>query len=420
MKKTAIQIENLAKQYRLGTVGAGTLRGDFQRWMHRIKGKEDPFLKIGQENLLNRMSGGYVWALKDINLEVEQGEVLGIIGKNGAGKSTLLKILSRVTGPTLGSVNVNGRIASLLEVGTGFHQELTGRENIYLNGALLGMKKDEIRKKLDEIVEFAGVTNYIDTPVKRYSSGMHVRLAFAVAAHLDPEILIVDEVLSVGDAEFQKKAIGKMQESSSKQDRTVLFVSHNMSSVESLCNRTILIKNGAIIQDGDTRKVISGYLKTVIDQTQIDLRLRTDRKGLGIIRLQKMIFEKGLGPNSYAIGDDIHIKIIANNGYGVTKKVRFSISINTTNQLNLISCDSDLLGTTYSLPPDDIVSFRCVIKNPPLNIGEYIVNIAIYVDNSPEDWITAAGVFSIETGRFNSRERINHMPVLSEFSWIIE
>jgi lipopolysaccharide transport system ATP-binding protein len=272
MSQTAIKIENLSKQYRLGVVGTKTLRGDLQRFWWKVTGKGDPTLTVGQENVLadnkqlTAKSDNYVWALRDINLEVKKGEVLGIIGKNGAGKSTLLKILSRVTGPTTGSINVNGRIASLLEVGTGFHPELTGKENIFLNGAILGMRKHEIKKKLDEIVDFAGVARYINTPVKRYSSGMRVRLGFAVAAFLEPEILIVDEVLAVGDAEFQKKAIGKMQDVTKEEGRTVLFVSHNMVSVKNLCHKTILLENGKINKIGDTKSVIDFYLKNKIKQ----------------------------------------------------------------------------------------------------------------------------------------------------------
>jgi len=247
MTKPIIRIQNLSKQYRLGQVGTGTLRNDFQRWWCRIRGKEDPFLKIGETNVRTVKGGSeYVWALKDINLEVDQGEILGIIGKNGAGKSTLLKILSRVTGPTTGRIDYNGRIGSLLEVGTGFHPELTGRDNIFLNGAILGMTKAEIQRKLDEIIDFAGVARYVDTPVKRYSSGMLVRLGFAVAAHLEPEILVVDEVLAMGDAEFQKKAIGKMQDVSRNEGRTVLFVSHNMASVKNLCTKGALLENGCL------------------------------------------------------------------------------------------------------------------------------------------------------------------------------
>ncbi len=269
-----IKIENLSKMYRLGVIGTGTLSHDLNRWWHKVRGKEDPYLKIGEANVSDSKSHSeYVWALKDINLEVMPGEVLGIIGKNGAGKSTLLKILSRVTGPTTGSISYRGRIGSLLEVGTGFHPELTGRANIFLNGAILGMTKAEIRSKLDEIVDFAGVERYIDTPVKRYSSGMKVRLGFAVAAHLEPEILVVDEVLAVGDAEFQKKAVGKMQDVSHEEGRTILFVSHNMASVKALCSRGIILENGIIKMAGEIDEIISTYLKG-------DSHLSNYKKGL--------------------------------------------------------------------------------------------------------------------------------------------
>ena len=260
-KDIILKAENISKQYRLGVVGTGTISHDLNRWWYKVRGKEDPFLKIGESN--DRATKGesqYVWALKDINFEVERGEVLGIIGKNGAGKSTLLKILSRVTGPTTGSIKCGGRIASLLEVGTGFHPELTGRENIFLNGAILGMTKAEINDKLDEIIDFAGVERYIDTPVKRYSSGMTVRLAFAVAAHLEPDILVVDEVLAVGDAEFQKKAIGKMQDISKGEGRTVLFVSHNMGSVKALCTSGIVLTDGQISYQGTANSAVDFYI----------------------------------------------------------------------------------------------------------------------------------------------------------------
>ncbi|NEW78259.1 MAG: ABC transporter ATP-binding protein [Gelidibacter sp.] len=260
---TILKIENLSKQYRLGLVGTGTMADDLKRWWYKVRGKEDPFLKVGDVN--DRSTKGtsdYVWALQDINFEVQQGEVLGIIGKNGAGKSTLLKILSKITSPTTGSIKSRGRIASLLEVGTGFHGEMTGRENIFLNGAILGMTKKEITAKYEEIVEFSGCERYIDTPVKRYSSGMTVRLAFAVAAFLEPDILIIDEVLAVGDAEFQKKAIGKMQDISKGEGRTVLFVSHNMVAVKSLCTRGIVLENGGIVFDGGTGEAVDYYLQS--------------------------------------------------------------------------------------------------------------------------------------------------------------
>jgi lipopolysaccharide transport system ATP-binding protein len=259
---TAIKFENISKQYRLGVVSTQTLSHDLNRWWKmNIRGKEDPYLKIGEVNdRAHKGESEYVWALKDINFEVQQGDVLGIIGKNGAGKSTLLKILSKVTAPTTGTIKAAGRIASLLEVGTGFHPEMTGRENIYMNGAIMGMTKAEITRRFDEIVDFSGVERYIDTPAKRYSSGMTVRLGFAIAAHLEPEILVVDEVLAVGDAEFQKKAIGKMQDISKGQGRTVLFVSHNMEAIGSLCPHAISLKDGCVYDNGDTTTVISNYL----------------------------------------------------------------------------------------------------------------------------------------------------------------
>lgn len=260
-KDIILKAENISKQYRLGQVGTGTLSHDLNRWWHQVRGKEDPYLKIGDTNdRSTKAVSEYVWALQDINFEVERGQVLGIIGKNGAGKSTLLKILSKVTAPTTGSIKSRGRIASLLEVGTGFHGEMTGRENIFLNGAILGMTKKEIASKLDEIIEFSGCERYIDTPVKRYSSGMTVRLAFAVAAFLEPEILVIDEVLAVGDAEFQKKAIGKMQDISKGQGRTVLFVSHNMAAVKSLCNKGIILEHGKVVFEGDIENAVSYYL----------------------------------------------------------------------------------------------------------------------------------------------------------------
>jgi lipopolysaccharide transport system ATP-binding protein len=256
----AIKVENLSKQYRLGQIGTGTFSHDVNRWWYTVRGKEDPYLKIGEANDRSQKGSDYVWALQDISFEIKQGEVVGIIGRNGAGKSTLLKILSKTTAPTKGSIKVNGRIASLLEVGTGFHPELSGRDNIFLNGAILGMTKKEIKSKFDEIVDFSGVERYIDTPVKRYSSGMYVRLAFAVAAHLEPEILIVDEVLAVGDAEFQKKCLGKMKEVSVNDGRTVLFVSHNMAAVSSLTTECIFLNKGDLDFIGDTSSVVKKYL----------------------------------------------------------------------------------------------------------------------------------------------------------------
>jgi lipopolysaccharide transport system ATP-binding protein len=278
MSEIVLSIEKLSKQYRLGEVGTGTISHDLNRWWYRVRGKEDPYLRIGESNDRTRKGESeYAWALQDINFDVKQGDIIGIIGKNGAGKSTLLKILSKVTGPTQGTIKSKGRIAALLEVGTGFHPELTGRENIFLNGTILGMTKKEVAAKLDEIVEFAGVERYLDTPVKRYSSGMMVRLGFSVAAHLEPEILIVDEVLAVGDAEFQKKCIGKMSDVA-KGGRTILFVSHNMGSVKALCNKGILLENGRKVFEGSVNDTIARYVINKVDTTDKGLILPEMRK----------------------------------------------------------------------------------------------------------------------------------------------
>ncbi|NCX96379.1 MAG: ATP-binding cassette domain-containing protein, partial [Chitinophagia bacterium] len=261
-KEVVIKVDNVSKMYRLGQFGTGSFRNDFKRWLYALKGKEDPFAKIEANDRTKKSTGQYVWALNDISFEISKGDTIGFIGKNGSGKSTLLKLLSRITTPTKGSIKSKGRIASLLEVGTGFHPDLTGRENVYLNGAILGMTKTEISAKFDEIVDFSGVEKYIDTPVKRYSSGMYVRLAFAVAAFLEPEILIVDEVLAVGDSEFQKKCLGRMRDVSTNDGRTVLFVSHNMSAIQALCNKSVFLEFGQLISMGATHQVIEQYLSS--------------------------------------------------------------------------------------------------------------------------------------------------------------
>jgi len=289
---TAIKFENISKQYRLGVVSTQTLSHDLNRWWKmNVRGQEDPYLKIGEVNdRAHKGESEYVWALKDINFEVQQGDVLGIIGKNGAGKSTLLKILSKVTAPTTGTIKAAGRIASLLEVGTGFHPEMTGRENIYMNGAIMGMTKAEITRRFDEIVDFSGVERYIDTPAKRYSSGMTVRLGFAIAAHLEPEILVVDEVLAVGDAEFQKKAIGKMQDVSKGEGRTVLFVSHNMTAVNDLCKSGIILKNGTVHMNDNIRNVICEYLTEYNDLSAYNVWNDDNAIGNKDIKLRKAYF----------------------------------------------------------------------------------------------------------------------------------
>ena len=310
----AIEFENISKQYRLGLVSTKTLSHDIRRfWITNVLGKEDPYLKIGETNdRSTKGSSEYVWALRDINFKVEQGDVVGIIGKNGAGKSTLLKLLSKVTGPTTGTIRAKGRIGSLLEVGTGFHSEMTGRENIFLNGAILGMTKQEIAKKLDEIVDFSGCERYIDTPVKRYSSGMMVRLGFAVAAHLDPEILVVDEVLAVGDAEFQKKAIGKMQDVSKGEGRTVLFVSHNMGSIRALCKHGILMENGTIKAIGETNSICDMYLSdSLVNLGAVWVKDFVEDKDFQINRVE-LCGNNGVCKSIFSCDEEWHIKMNAN------------------------------------------------------------------------------------------------------------
>ncbi len=319
-----IKVEGLSKLYRLGLVGSRTIAEDLNRLWARFKGKEDPYLKIGETN--NRIVKGkteFVWALKDINFQVNHGERFGIIGKNGAGKSTLLKILSRVASPTKGSVKVKGRVASLLEVGTGFHPELTGRDNIFLNGSILGMTQTEIKSKFDSIVDFSGVERYIDTPVKRYSSGMYVRLAFAVAAHLEPEILIVDEVLAVGDAEFQKKCLGKMHDVSENEGRTVLFVSHNLQAIKNLCQKTIIMNNGELFASGPTAETLNSYNELVRDikiDAKTDVNNIKNRRGNGNIRFSGIDVTDIEGNKRYnfEIGESIRFKI----SYEVFKEMK--------------------------------------------------------------------------------------------------
>ena len=373
-----LKAENISKQYRLGLVGTGTISHDLNRWWAGIRGKEDPFLKIGSVNdRSTKADSDYVWALRDINFEVKRGEVLGIIGKNGAGKSTLLKILSRVTGPTTGEIKTKGRIASLLEVGTGFHPELTGRENIYLNGAILGMSKAEIKAKEKEIIEFSGCERYIDTPVKRYSSGMRVRLAFAVAAHLEPDILVIDEVLAVGDAEFQKKAIGKMQDISKGEGRTVLFVSHNMAAVKSLCTRAIVLEHGKTVFEGEVNDSINFYLKqnetksilTKVEISEEHRRYKTSNE----VQIISVEFLNPLQTNWFASLQQIKLKfkIIINSPIS---KYRIAGSIFTY--------DDFKIGTFFSnsIPANCNNQFSCLelsINDHNLSKGHYYFAFSI-------------------------------------------
>tara|TARA_R100000935_G_C2840849_1_gene170874 strand:- start:6584 stop:7855 length:1272 start_codon:yes stop_codon:yes gene_type:complete len=371
---TILKAENISKQYRLGTVGTGTLGDDLKRWWYVVRGKEDPFLQVGAVN--NRSENAnedYVWALRNINFEVKQGEILGIIGKNGAGKSTLLKILSRVTSPSTGSIKTRGRIASLLEVGTGFHGELTGRENIYMNGTVLGMSKAEITRKLDEIIDFSGCEKYIDTPVKRYSSGMTVRLGFAVAAHLEPEILVVDEVLAVGDAEFQKKAIGKMQDLSKGQGRTVIFVSHNMDSISTLTNRVIVLKNGGLQFDGDTDSGIREYLRN----GELE-EIYTYNEAIFSPKIQKISVKTSLPGNVHEFGKNLKFYFLVNLPISVDNlALSFQILDEFQNPIThnwLI--DSEKNDTKRA----GVYKIICSIKKPKLYMGIY--SLGVHLSNS--------------------------------------
>lgn len=378
MKVKALKIENVSKQYKLGQVGTGTLSDDLKRWWYKMRGKEDPFLQIGQENDREVSGGDYVMALRDINFELDQGEVVGIIGRNGAGKSTLLKLLSQVTTPTTGSIKVKGRIAALLEVGTGFHPELTGRENIFLNGAILGMTKKEIASKLDEIVAFSGVAKYLDTPVKRYSSGMKVRLGFAVAAHLEPEILVVDEVLAVGDAEFQKKSIGKMQDVAG-QGRTVIFVSHNMSSIRNLCQKVIVLDKGKVVFNGDVDSGIDYYLKSNSGEenygVQNPVEFDVDKnKKAHLLELSLTNSE-----NNYSLSFEKGQEIKVNTKFVINEKLPQGF-------VNIVLLDSIgnklFFSTDHDSRPNQIdnigqYKYTTILPTKDLLPGEYYLNIGI-------------------------------------------
>ncbi|WP_435373091.1 ABC transporter ATP-binding protein [Aequorivita marina] len=421
---TILKASNISKQYRLGNVGTGTLSHDLNRFWHRIRGKEDPYLKVGAVNdRSSKTKEEYVWALRDINFEVQQGEVLGIIGKNGAGKSTLLKILSRVTSPTTGVIKTKGRIASLLEVGTGFHPELTGRENIYLNGAILGMTKTEINAKLDEIIGFSGCDLYIDTPVKRYSSGMKVRLAFAVAAHLEPDILVVDEVLAVGDAEFQKKAIGKMQDISKGQGRTVLFVSHNMGSVKSLCTRAIVLENGLTAFEGKVDVAVDYYLASNTSEKYKSLQDRNDRAGGGFFRFTDILIRSQTKSNLQKIlsGEDYVFRVffsIKSKLEKVSIRLRF---IDKDRKIRFL-CNNCFVDDYYSLEKNEGYLIDVSVPNFPLPNGIYTIQLSAFSENGIEDDIEDAFEFSVVGGDFykTGREQRSKEGVLVDYEYTLQ
>ena len=364
---TAIEFNHVGKQYRLGLVSTGTLSHDINRWWRTsILGQEDPYLKIGDVNdRASKANSDYVWALRDIDFKVEEGDVVGIIGKNGAGKSTLLKLLSKVTAPTIGTIRARGRIASLLEVGTGFHGEMTGRENIYMNGAILGMTKQEIAAKLDEIIDFSGCEKYIDTPVKRYSSGMTVRLGFAVAAFLDPEILVVDEVLAVGDAEFQKKAIGKMKDVSQGQGRTVLFVSHNMASIRQLCTRGVLLKNGCVERMGDVNDIVDYYL------TNQAILKDYERRGNGFVRIEEFV----VNSDNISLGEALIVKMRIK-AYRDVDRVDISLDVKDENFSQVAHVSNyDSQFHVKNMKAGDERTILCEMKNINLAPGSYSASI---------------------------------------------
>jgi lipopolysaccharide transport system ATP-binding protein len=382
-----ISVENLSKSYHLGQISTGTFTYDLQSWWAKVRGKPHPWQIIGRDDMGHR-DGEIVWALRDVSLKVEQGEVLGIIGRNGAGKSTLLKILSRVTAPASGKVKVKGRIASLLEVGTGFHPDLTGRENVYLNGAIMGMSKQEVARKFDEIVDFSGVEKFIDTPVKRYSSGMYVRLAFAVAAHLEPEILVVDEVLAVGDAEFQKKCLGKMG-IVAKEGRTVLFVSHNMAAVENLCRRGIVLVNGQVTIDRTIQEAIHYYTNELISPAvKNSLLARTDRKGNGQIQLAGFWMEDASGKPLDAIRSGMDINFVFEYVCPQATPLQnvdigFSFHTMTGNPLFILYSSNS--GVTFDITHSRGV-IRCKILRFPLPAGQYLLGARMTVKGEEADW----------------------------------
>jgi len=377
---TAIEFNNISKQYRLGLVSTRTLSHDLNRWWKtQVLRKEDPYLKIGEVNdRAQKRESDYVWALKDINLKVEQGEVLGIIGKNGAGKSTLLKILSKVTAPTTGTIKVNGRIASLLEVGTGFHPEMTGRENIYMNGAILGMTKKEIDRKLDEIVDFSGVERYIDTPVKRYSSGMTVRLGFAIAAHLEPEILVVDEVLAVGDAEFQKKAIGKMQDVSRGDGRTVLFVSHNMAAVKNLCKTGIILDKGEMIYSGTADDAVNYYLFNKSESYDKHKIIENVKYNSEKIKIYEILINNSDNNDIVVDDDNNKLEIMIAGELFQDLKVSIEIKIYDQNEVPLMFYSPDLENNQIQvLKKGKFLLHRTLTLPKGMAKGEYFADIFI-------------------------------------------
>jgi lipopolysaccharide transport system ATP-binding protein len=418
---SVLRVENISKMYRLGEVSTGALVHDVNRWWHKIRGKEDPYISVAQANAREtKGSSDYVWALKDISFEVQQGDVLGIIGRNGAGKSTLLKILSRITAPTTGKIKVRGRIASLLEVGTGFHPELTGRENIYLNGAILGMTKAEINRKFNEIVDFSGVERYIDTPVKRYSSGMYVRLAFAVAAHLESEILIIDEVLAVGDAEFQKKCLGKMKDVSSNEGRTVLFVSHNMAAVKGLCNKGVVMISGEVALVAPIDESVSYYLSNYNKKRNTEVFSSNNRRGNGKVRFLawRIADCDGIKKDIVLSGDCVQFFYKIRKNVPKVENVFFWMQILRDGEI-CCTLHTDLLNYKLNIDENDDCEICCIIDKFPFFHGNYHVNLLCKVAGDISDYIDNAFDFTVENGDFYGTGVIPHEyhGIMTDHKW---
>ena len=421
MSNIVIRVENLYKQYQLGTVGYGTIRHDLEAWFARLRGKEDPNAQIS--NKKHKDLNETFFALKDINFEVERGQAVGIIGRNGAGKSTLLKVLSRTTAPTQGQIKIKGKIASLLEVGTGFHPELTGRENIFLNGAILGMTKKEISKKFDEIVAFSGIEKFIDTPVKRYSSGMYVRLAFAVAANLDSDILILDEVLAVGDAEFQKKCLGKMDDVAKNQGRTVLFVSHNMAAIKSLCKKGILLSKGALVNSGSANEIIEQYFKLMnanlsetFSQIVDVLTIPRNHNEASELIFDKLYFDKPL----YLSNDSCEIKIQLKSNQ---KKRYLDLVFGLHIQDKYNNCVYHLSNVFVNKDVEHKEENQYVFSLPRLNLptGRYTIGLYLKANKETQDSLENAGFFDVKGNSYiyNGIEILNQGFVLPEFKFNI-
>jgi lipopolysaccharide transport system ATP-binding protein len=423
MGNTVIKVENLSKQYRLGLVGAFTFKEDASRWWAKTRGKEDPFLSLGEENNRTSVSDSkFVWSLRDINFEVQQGDVLGIIGRNGAGKSTLLKILSKITSPTTGSVKARGRLASLLEVGTGFHPELTGKENIYLNGAILGMRKHEITRKIDEIIAFAGVERYIDTPVKRYSSGMYVRLAFAVAAHLESEILIVDEVLAVGDVEFQNKCLGKMNDLSKSEGMTVLFVSHNMAAIKQLCKVGLLLDNGKFGYYGSIDESINRYLVKINKNKNVSIKQIKDRSGTQQVVIEDLYLKNNINQtiDIAMTGEDLYI-IVELFALEDVEQVNVGLSFHDVYDELITYLYSGIQNKYFTLHKGkNTVSLK--LNQFPLNTKLIKVRGRVLIGEVESDWPKINLLeFSIEKGDFYNTGKIPELnsPILINGNWSI-